>query len=331
MKSPLPLVLAGALALAGLLASADSSGAADKKITVAFLPISKGNVYFASCRDGAQKAAKELGIDLLYDGPADPDPAAQIAIVNHWIDLGVDAIAAACDHQAGISDVLRRARRRGIQVITYDADAEPDARAFFVNQATAESIGTALMDDAGRLCGGRGKYALITANLTSANENEWRQYITARNQAAYPGMQQVDIRPCNDMIDEARVQAASLLKDYPDLKLIMAICSPGVPGAAEAVKQAGKAGQVKVIGLGLPNENKRYVHEGVTDNVILWSTQDLGALTVRAAVALVKGTLKPADRTFDAGSLGNFQIQGDQIYLGQPIVFTRQNIDQYDF
>ena len=318
------------LAIAAFALAAGAHGA-DQKLTVAFLPISTGNVYFASCHDGAQKAANELGVNLLYEGPAEPDPAKQIEIVDRWIAQGVDVIAAACDHKEGISRELRKAQAKGIRVITYDADAEADARTFFVNQATAESIGTALMDDAGELCGGKGQYALITANLTSANENEWRKYIEERNQSAFPAMKQVAIRPCEDNIERARVETAALLKAYPDLKLIMAICSPGVPGAAQAVKEAGKVGAVKVIGLGLPNENKAYVHAGVTDNVILWSTQDLGALTVRAAVALVNGTLKPSDPSFDAGFLGRFEIQGDQIYLGKPIIFTKDNIDQYDF
>jgi len=104
-----------------------------------------------------------------------------------------------------------------------------------------------------------------------------------------------------------------------------------VPGAAEAVKQAGKAGQVKVIGLGLPSENRRYVKEGVTDSVILWKTEDLGYLTVYAAHALVTGALKHSDRTFTAGTLGQFEIQGDNILLGKPFVFNKDNIDQFNF
>jgi ABC-type sugar transport system substrate-binding protein len=111
----------------------------------------------------------------------------------------------------------------------------------------------------------------------------------------------------------------------------MAICSPAVPGAAEAVKQAGKVGRVHVIGLGLPSENRRYVKDGVTDSVILWKTEDLGYLTVQAAVALARGTLKPGDKNFTAGSLGTFQIQGDNILLGTPFVFNKDNIDQFDF
>jgi ABC-type sugar transport system substrate-binding protein len=144
-------------------------------------------------------------------------------------------------------------------------------------------------------------------------------------------MKMVALRPCDDLKDRAQSEATALLSAYPNLKLIMAICSPAVPGAAEAVKQAGKAGKVRVIGLGLPSENRRYVKEGVTDTVILWKTEDLGYLTVHAAHALVTGRLKPGDETFRAGALGEFKIEGDNIVLGEPFAFTRDNIDQFDF
>jgi rhamnose transport system permease protein len=88
---------------------------------------------------------------------------------------------------------------------------------------------------------------------------------------------------------------------------------------------------VKVIGLGLPNENKRYVHEGVTDAVILWNTMDLGYLTVYAAHALAKGELKAGDKSIRAGTLGEFEILGDNILLGKPFIFNKANIDQFDF
>ena len=103
-----------------------------------------------------------------------------------------------------------------------------------------------------------------------------------------------------------------------------------MPGAAEAVKQSGRR-DVKVIGLGLPNDNKRYVHEGVTDSIILWNTMDLGYLTVYASQALKIGTLKPGATSMPAGRLCTMAIQGDNILLGKPMVFTKDNIDQFDF
>ncbi len=328
-KNILLLLLAGFIAVTGCNKSADSGDT--KKLTLALMPKSKGNAYFISCRQGADRAARELGVELIFDGPTDPDPARQNEIVENWIALGVDAIAAACENREGISTALRKAKARGIKVITYDADALPDARDFFVNQATPEGIGNALMDEAARLCGGEGEFAIITASLTAGNMIEWQRHIEARRAANHPGMKMVALRPCDDLKDKAQSEATALLSAYPSLKLIMAICSPAVPGAAEAVKQAGKIGRVKVIGLGLPNENRRYVKEGVTDTVILWKTEDLGYLTVYAAHALATGALKPGDRTFQAGKLGEFAIQGDNILLGNPFFFTKENIDQFDF
>src|SRR5207249_10156514 len=162
-------------------------------------------------------------------------------------------------------------------------------------------------------------------------QQEWRKYIEARLVEKYPKMKLVAVRPCDDLKDKAQSEATALLSAYPNLKLLMNICSPAVPGAAEAVKQAGKTGKVKVIGLGLPSENRRYVKEGVTDSVILWKTKDLGYLTVRAAVALAKGELTTGAKAFKAGALGEFEIQGDNIVLGKPFIFNKDNIDQFDF
>ena len=107
-----------------------------KPITVAMMPKSKGNAYFIACRKGAEEAASELGVELIWDGPTDPDPAKQNEVVETWITRGVDVIAVAVENREGISSVLRKARAKGIKVVTWDADAEPDARDFFVNQAT---------------------------------------------------------------------------------------------------------------------------------------------------------------------------------------------------
>jgi ABC-type sugar transport system substrate-binding protein len=309
--------------------SSGSSGG--KKLTIALMPKSKGNAYFISCKKGADKAAAELGVELIFDGPTDPDPARQNEIIENWITLGVDAIAAACENKEGISTALRKARAKGIKVITYDADALTDAREFFVNQATPQGIGHKLMDEAARLCGNEGEFAIITASLTAGNMIEWQKHIEARRSSQFPKMKMVALRPCDDLKDKAQSEATALLSANPNLKLIMAICSPAVPGAAEAVKQAGKAGKVKVIGLGLPSENRRYVKDGVTDCVILWKTEDLGYLTVHAAHALASGSWKAGDKSFKAGSLGEFEIQGDNILLGKPFAFTKENIDQFDF
>ncbi len=301
-----------------------------RQLTIALMPKSKGNAYFIEARKGAEAAAKELGVKLLYDGPTDPDPAKQNEIIDTWITRGVDVIAVAVENRQGISSVLRKARARGIKVITWDSDAEPDARDFFINQATPEGIGNALMDTAAEVLGGEGKFAIITASLTASNMIEWQKKIEARRLSKYPRITMAALRPCDDLQKKAFDEANAILNAYPDVRLIMAICSPAVPGAAEAVKQSGRK-DVKVVGLGLPNENKAYVREGITPTVILWKTNDLGYLTVLAAKDVADGTLKPGDKQLAAGRLGTLAIEGDNVLLGTPFKFTKENIDQFDF
>src|ERR1700679_80088 len=225
------IVLAGLVLASGCGKSPDATSADNtnssmaKKLTIALMPKSKGNAYFISCKQGADEAAKELGVELLFDGPTDPDPAKQNEIVDNWITLGVDAIAVACENKEGISTALRKAKQKGIKVLTYDSDSAPDARDFFVNQATPEGIGYTLMDEAARLTGEKGEFAIITASLTAANMNEWRKDIEARLHEKYPKMKLVDTKPCDDLKDKAQAEATNLLSAYPNLKLIMAICS----------------------------------------------------------------------------------------------------------
>lgn len=301
-----------------------------KKLTVAMMPKSLGNSYFIACQKGAEEAAKEKNIELLWQGPTEPDPAKQSQIIDTWITRGVDVIAVAVENREAISSVLRKARERGIKVLTWDADADANARDFFVNQATPQGIGYTLMDHAGRLLGGKGEFAIITGSLTAANMIEWQKFIEERRATKFPDIKRADLRPCDDLQGKALSETNTILNAYPNVKLIMAICSPAVPGAAEAVKQSGRD-DVKVIGLGLPNENKAYVHQGVTESVVLWNTMDLGYLTVCAADALCNGTLKPGDKSFNAGHLGEMKVAGDNILLGEPFTFNKSNIDNFDF
>jgi rhamnose transport system substrate-binding protein len=304
--------------------------AVSKRITVAMMPKAKGDPYFVSCRQGAEEAAKELGVDLLWDGPTDLDPAKQNEVVEAWITKGVDVIAVSVENQAGISTVLRKAREKGIKVITWDADAEKDARDFLINQATPQGIGYTLTDETARIMGTKGEFAVITASLSAANQNEWIKNIRARLAEKYPDLKLVAIQPSEGDRDRAFSETQTVLKVHPNVKVIMAIAAPAVPGAAEAVKQSGRT-DVKVTGLSLPNMNKPYVKAGVVESVVLWDTANLGYLTVYAAHALSLGQLKRGDREIAAGRLGKIEVVDDEVRLGAPFIFNKDNIDRFNF
>ena len=327
-------IAGGVLAIAGgvwlFVAMRPRGGPGVRRLVIAVMPKAKGDPYFVSCRVGAEEAAAALHADLIWDGPTSMDPARQNEVIEGWITRRVDAIAVAVANDVAISTVLRKARANHIPVVTWDADAEPDARDYFVDQATAQGIGYALTDEAARLLGGHGSFAIITGALTAANQNEWIRFIRERIAAKYPGVTLTAVRPSDDDRDKAFAETQTLMKVYPDVKVILAISAPSVPGAAEAVKQSGR-GDVKVTGLSLPNMCKPYVHAGIVGSVVLWNTRDLGYLAVYAADALARGTLKAGAARLHAGRLGVVQIQGTDIILGPPLVFTKANIDRYDF
>ena len=301
-----------------------------RKLVVGMMPKAKGDPYFLSCRKGAEEAAKELGAELIWDGPTGLDPAKQNEVVEGWITRGVNVIAVSVENRAAISSVLRKARAKGIRVITWDSDADPDARDFFINQATPQGIGYTLMDRAALLMGGKGDFALITASMTATNQNEWIKFIRQRMAEKYPDIRLVVVRPGEGDRQRSFTETQTILKVYPTVKLIMGIETPSVPGAGEAVKQSGRT-DVKVIGLSLPNICKPYVESGVVDSIVLWNTGNLGYLTMLAADAVVNGKLAPGATSFEGGRLGRIEVQGSQVLLGQPFIFDKSNIAKFDF
>ena len=301
-----------------------------KKNVIAMMPKAKGDPYFISCRKGAEEAAKEVGAELLWDGPTDLDPAKQNEVVEAWITRGVDAIAVSVENKEAISTVLRKARDKGIKVITWDADSEKDARDFLINQATPQGIGETLTDEAARIMGGKGEFAIVTASLSAANQNEWIKFIRQRLAEKYPEMKVVAIQPSDGDRDKAFAETQNILKVYPKVKLVMGIAAPAVPGIAEAVKQSGRT-DVKVTGLSLPNMCKPYVKDGIIDHIVLWNTGDLGYLTVFVANSLSNGSFKTGDPKIKAGRLNEIEVVGDEVRLGKPYIFNKDNIDDFDF
>ena len=298
-----------------------------KRLQVGMMPKAKGDPYFISCRKGAEEAAKELNIDLIWDGPTDLDPAKQNEVVEAWITRGVDVIAVSVESSASISTVLRKARAKGIKILTWDADAEPDARDYLIDQATAQGIGYAVTDQTAAILNGKGEFAVVTGSLSAANQNEWIKHMRVRLAEKYPEMKLVTIRPSDSDRDRAFAETQTILKVYPNVKAIAGISAPAVPGAAEAVKQSGRK-DVKVTGLSLPSMCKTYIHDGVIRSIVLWNTHDLGYLTIQAADALMKGKLVDG---FKAGSLGPRAVRGDHVMLGEPYVFDLSNVDKFEF
>ncbi|MBI4607228.1 MAG: substrate-binding domain-containing protein [Planctomycetes bacterium] len=328
---PLLLALAVGAARAAPAGKEGEKRADGKKVAVAMLPKLINIDYFDASKRGAQKAARELGVELIFDGPAEATAEGQNQFIETWIRQKVDAICVAPNQPRSIRRFVERAKRAGIKVLTWDTDAPESGRDLMVNQVDDRVLGETLMDELARQMGGSGKWAIAIASLDAANLNTWRRHAEARAKK-HPGLELVATEVTKEDENFARQRVETLLNAHPDLKGIIAFDSNSVPGAAEAISRAGKAGKVALVGNSTPLKMRKYVKEGVVECFFLWDPRALGGLTVHLAKALVEG--KEVKEGMEVPGFGKLRFSKEDpkmVILADPIRFTKDNIDKYDF
>lgn len=306
----------------------------DKPLKIVDVPKLVGIGYFMSSAQGAQAAAKELGnLTVTTDGPTKANIDEQITFLDNYITNGVDGIMLSANDPVAVAPVLKKALEAGVNVVTYDADAEPDARQWFVNPATANGVAKTLIDQLAEQIGEDGHFAIVTSTFTTPNQARWISEMAAYAAKCHPKLTYLETVEAQEDNILSFNQSQTLINKYgEELKGIVAMTSVATPAASEAVQQNKLCGKVAVVGLALPNAMKPYVNSGCVKSAVLWSTEDMGYAAATALRALADGTLKPGDKTFKAGKLGDLQIiNKSQILLGAPKVFTKENIESFNF
>jgi rhamnose transport system substrate-binding protein len=325
------LVLGAMLGLTGC-ASKEPAGAATRPVRIAFVPKVAGIPYFEAMNTGGQAAAKQLGIEWTSTGPATVDPAAQVSILRNLVDQQVDVIAIAPNDPKAVAPVIRDARAKGVHVITSDTDAPGTERELFVNQATPEGIGRALTDALMTKMGGTGKYAIVSCGETAANLNAWIAVQRSYTATRYPSAQLVETVYAGEDKDNATTLAKELMARHPDLTGLVGECTTSAPGVAEAVSDQEKVGQVFTVGVGTPQAIKPYLLNGSASLSVLWNVESLGYLTAWAGKQIAEG------RPLAASNKVNLELPAIKydaatktILLGDPLLITRENVDQFKY
>lgn len=315
----------------------EPTGAPDrkgKKITVVDVPKLIGIGYFNATSKGIADAAKELGnVDAKTDGPTQANIDQQITFIDNYITSGVDGILFAANDPVAIAPVLKKALSKGINVVGYDANSQPDARQWFVNQAEFNGIAKAMVDNLAKEIGEEGAFAIVTSTFTTPNQARWIAEMAAYAEKCHPKMKWLETVEAQEDNVLSFNQATTLINKYGDeLKGILGMTSVATPASAEAVTQANKCGTIAVVGLATPNAMKPYVEKDCVKSVVLWNPVDLGYAAMMVLRAVADGDLKAGATSVKAGKLGELQvINGSEILLGAPFVFSKENIGQFDF
>lgn len=333
-------VVVATLALAGCADTGGSGGGStggegggSDNLAITFLPKSLGNPYFDTSSKGGKAAVDELGGTFAEVGPAESTPDAQVSYINTATQQGVGALVVSANDPKAICDALDEARDAGVKVVTFDSDTNPECRDLFVNQATAEGIAKAQVDLIAEQIGDAGEIAIVSATANATNQNAWIDIMKELLASEHPNIQLVDVAYGDDDEQVSFDKTAALLQSHPNLKGIISPTTIGISAAARYLSTSDYKGKVALTGLGTPNQMREYVEDGTVTAFALWNPEDLGYLAAYASAALISGDItgKEGD-TFEAGKLGEFTVGEDAtVLLGDPFVFDKDNIGEFDF
>jgi ABC-type sugar transport system substrate-binding protein len=325
-----------------------------KAVRIAMMPKFKGENYFDACKVGAEEAAKELGVELLYDGPPQDQATnqKQVDILEGWIAQKVDVIIVSPNDPTAIAPTLKKAQRRGIKVLTFDADAQADSRDLFINQVVSAGVAQGLIKGAADNLKAKGygpnakaNVAFISSAKTDANQQEWLaeckkllataeyNWMVLRNEDTdvyYPGPDETATQSQSGTLIGRMGTGAN------QIQAAIGLTSMSVPALGSQYQAASvkpNAAKTVIVGLATPNAIKAYIKNAANplDAGILWNCMDLGYLAVQAGFQMAKKTITSSSKSFTAGRLGQRTIANKMVVLGPALVFDKNNVDRFNY
>ncbi|MGA7207206.1 MAG: rhamnose ABC transporter substrate-binding protein [Specibacter sp.] len=304
-------------------------------LKVAFLPKQLNNSYFTVTDRGGKTAVTEFKGAFSEVGPSDASASSQVSYINTLTQQGVDVIATSANDPKAICSALDEARAAGAKVVTFDSDTDPSCRDLYINQATAQGIADSQIKAISDAIGpDGGDIAILSATANASNQNAWIELMKKDlAKPEYSKLKLVSTVYGNDDAQKSQQEVQALLQAHPTLKGIISPTTVGVAAAAQYLSGSDYKGKVQLTGLGFPSQLKEFVKNGTMKSFVLWDVEKLGYLAAYAGAALASGQITGAEgQSFTAGTLGKVTVGADAtVLLGEPTVFTADNVDKFNF
>lgn len=277
--------------MAGVALSASLAGAAfaEGKPTMGVVVKIGGIPWFNAMEAGIKEQGEKLGVDAMMIGPTSADPALQVRAIEDLIAKGVDVIGVVPNDEAALEPVLAKAREAGIKVLSHEGPGLKNVDWNF-ELASAKGFGEAYADLLAEKLGGKGEYAVFVGSLTVPLHNAWADAAIAKLKADHPDMKLVGDRyGVAENVDESRKTALDLMAANPGLTGFLAFGSQGPIGAARAVEEQRRGGEVVVLGPFSPGQGRDLLKDGVLTGGFMWNPKQAGEVFVTLGKMLVDG------------------------------------------
>jgi len=277
-----------------------SPGAEARRLTIAVIPKGTTHEFWKSIHAGAQKAADELGVEIIWKGPQkEDDRAQQITVVEDFINRGVSGIVLApLDDRALRRPVLDAAREK-IPVVIIDSGLQGEDYISFVATDNYQG-GVLAARRLGELLKGKGKIFCIRYQEGSASTMERERGFLDTIQKEFPGL----IRLVQDQYAGATTESAyqlaeNLLSRFPDVEGIFCPNESSTFGTLRAVQEAGIAGKVVFVGFDSSAKLIQALKDRHVQGLVLQNAVRMGYLGVKQMVLHLRGQI--VEKRVDTG------------------------------
>ena len=298
-------------------APAPAEKGGDQGITMALIIGVQGDAFYVTMTKGAEEKAKELGVNLVVDGPPEWDAVKQTAIVDAMIARGVDVIAIAANDKQAMIEPLQRANDAGIKIISVDTfigdgDYVNGPVTFPLSYIGSDNVegGKIACEALIEAIGGQGKI-YIQNTVPGVSTTDQREQGCKEEIDAVDGVELVGVDYNDDNSSKAAEQTTAVLQREPDLGGIFGTNLFSARGAAQAVSNAGLTGVVKIANFDAPESAIEDLRNNVVDLVIAQLPYQMGQVAVEYAVKAMEGEMDAIQPRFRTGY----------------VIITRDNVD----
>jgi ribose transport system substrate-binding protein len=260
-------------------------------VQLAVVPKAIGFDFWEQVRLGAECAAKKASgeVEVQWDGvTAETDVNGQVNLLQNFIEQGVDGLVYAATDAKVLYQVTKSAKQQNVTVVNVDSGTEPqpsDVPVFATdNVAAAEQVPELMAKELGKEGGEVAFIPFQQGTLT----NEQREEGFKKGLKKHPELELVAEQSSQSDYNKALQVTEDILTANPDLDAIFAANEPGVLGAAEAVRQAGKAGDIVIIGWDASPEEIQGVEDGVISALVVQNPFRMGYEGTNAAVKIIR-------------------------------------------